>query len=142
MRKVVSAGGLIFDQGRMLVVKHTDGFYGFVKGQVEPGESIEQAAIREVLEESGLHAEIIRYFGRVTRPSTQDSGEVVEKDIELFLMRIVGSADVVPEEETVWLPVDLALKSAWYPGELAFLRQHALTLVDIAADEDAVADKQ
>ena len=124
------------------MIKHPDGFYGFVKGRVEPGETIEQAAIREVLEESGLHAKIIRYFGKVTRPSTQDNGEVVEKDIELFLMRIVGSADVAPEEEIVWLPVELAIKSTWYAGELEFLKKNALTLIDIAANEDAVADKQ
>jgi len=135
MRKVVSAGGLIFDGDRLLVVKHPGGHHGFVKGHVEPGETIEQAAIREVREEAGLHAEIIRYVGMFSRQSTEDSGEVVEKDIELFLMRITGKADTVPEEETQWLRIDAALKSPWHPEDLAFLKKRALALVDVAASE-------
>lgn len=142
MRKVVSAGGLVFDNGRMLVVKHSDGFFGLVKGHVEDGETLEQAAIREVREESGYESEIVRYVGRVTRPSVEDSGERAMKDIEMFLMRITGRADTTPEEEVAWLPVAEALRGKWWPQDLAFLQAHLSTLEDVAFDEDAVAQGQ
>lgn len=140
MRKVVSAGGFLFDGRRLLVARHPDGRLGFIKGHVEDGETLEQAAVREVREESGYHTEIIRYVGRVTRPALEDSGERVMKDIEMFLMRITGKSDTVPEEETAWLSVEQVLQGSWFPQELAFLQEHLLSLVNVAADKDAVAD--
>lgn len=142
MRRVVSAGGIILHGRRMLLVLHPDGYYGFLKGHVEHGETIEQAAIREVREEGGLHASIIRYFGRVSRRSTEDTGEVVDKDIELFLMQITGRADNVPEENIEWVAIEDVLQIPWYAAELAFLQQNISTLVDIAAGKDPVADGQ
>jgi 8-oxo-dGTP pyrophosphatase MutT (NUDIX family) len=127
MRKVVSAGGLIFDDGRLLVVKHVDG-YGFPKGHVEPGEAVEQAALREVLEETSLITEIVRYVGKVNRPSIEDNGEEVDKDIELFLMEIVKTVADEPEEETAWVPFAEAIEGMRHPQERAFLEKHAANL--------------
>jgi NAD+ diphosphatase len=39
------------------------GIYSVLAGFVEPGESLEQAVYREVLEEAGVEVEAIRYFG-------------------------------------------------------------------------------
>ncbi len=136
MRKVISAGGLIFDGRHLLVVWHPNGHYGFPKGHVEPGETPEQAAIREVREETGLNAEIIRYVGRFSRPSHEDDGEFVHKDVEMFLMRVTGKANNEPMEQVKWLDFDIALKSPWHDAELTFLRQHVSALVNVAAHED------
>lgn len=38
-------------------------FYGLVAGFVETGETLEEAVIREVKEETGIHIQNIRYFG-------------------------------------------------------------------------------
>lgn len=142
MRKVISAGGLIIEGRHLLATMHQDGHCGFAKGHVESGETIEQAAIREVREEAGLEAEIVRYVGRVTRPAVEDDGEMVEKDIEIFLMRATGKAATPPEEETVWIDVAEVLDWPWRPQELAFLQQHLSALVDVAPSENAVADGQ
>ena len=55
-RPVLSAGGVVFDdRGRILLLQKSDeGIWCFPKGHVEPGETLEQAAAREVLEECGL----------------------------------------------------------------------------------------
>lgn len=57
-------GGVVIDEGgRVLLRKPTGGFGGyswtFPKGGADPGESPEQAALREVLEETGYEAKII-----------------------------------------------------------------------------------
>ena len=75
--KALAAGGVVFDDaGRVLLVEpkgHFDGYvWTFPKGRPEPGESLEQAAVREVLEESGVEAEIVSaipgvYEGGTTR---------------------------------------------------------------------------
>lgn len=59
-----SCGGVLIDgEGRVLLRTPSDGYGGdrwtFPKGHVEPGEHGEQAALREVLEETGWQAEIL-----------------------------------------------------------------------------------
>lgn len=43
--------------------RHPNGFYSVLAGFVEPGETLEEAVAREVLEEVGLEVEEITYFG-------------------------------------------------------------------------------
>ena len=59
------AGCIIFDeQGRLLLQKRTDcGEWGFLGGMVELGESVEEAAVREVKEESGLDVKVTSLYG-------------------------------------------------------------------------------
>lgn len=90
--KALAAGGVVFDDaGRVLLVEpkgHFDGYvWTFPKGRPEPGESAERAAVREVLEESGVEARVVaaipgEYEGGTTRnvyflmALVADSGEV------------------------------------------------------------------
>ena len=59
----ITAGGIVFNGDKVLVLKNLKGVWVFPKGHVELGESHEQAALREVLEESGLHALIVGKAG-------------------------------------------------------------------------------
>jgi ADP-ribose pyrophosphatase YjhB (NUDIX family) len=64
-RKWTSAGGVVVDgRGRVALVRQRDrkGRWRWTlpKGRIEPGETPEQAALREVHEESGLRARIVR----------------------------------------------------------------------------------
>ncbi len=59
----ITAGGIVFHGDRVLVLKNLKGAWVFPKGHVELGESHEQAALREVLEESGVHAQILGKAG-------------------------------------------------------------------------------
>jgi 8-oxo-dGTP pyrophosphatase MutT (NUDIX family) len=59
----ITAGGIVFNDDKVLVLKNLKGVWVFPKGHVELGESHEQAALREVLEESGLHALIVGKAG-------------------------------------------------------------------------------
>jgi alpha-ribazole phosphatase len=53
-----SAGGVVFHDGRVLALQLPNGDWVLPKGHLEEGESPEQAAVREVLEEAGVAAEV------------------------------------------------------------------------------------
>ena len=53
---------------------------------MEPGEEHEDTALREVKEESGADAEIMKYVGK-SRYSFNVVSDVVEKEVHWYLMR-------------------------------------------------------
>lgn len=126
-RHEVSAGGVVYRTGDdgteiCLAARRTrrgDLVWGLPKGAVEPDETPEEAAVREVLEETGLQAEIeidlgtIRYF-------YVWEGVRVRKQVRFFLMRAVGG-DVANHDEEMedvrWFPMRRAKKRAAYRGE-------------------------
>jgi 8-oxo-dGTP pyrophosphatase MutT (NUDIX family) len=59
------------------------------KGHLEPGESKEQAAVREVFEETGLVASVTDYLGEVNYQFNQ-SGKSVTKTVHVYLMEHVS----------------------------------------------------
>ena len=72
----VGASAIIFDESRekVLLTKRTDnGRWCIPGGGMDPGESVEEACVREVYEETGLHVETTRLVGVYTNP-----GMVVE----------------------------------------------------------------
>jgi 8-oxo-dGTP pyrophosphatase MutT (NUDIX family) len=72
-----AAGGLVVHDGRVLVVhrpKYDD--WAFPKGKLEDGESWEEAALREVEEETGLRCELGEYVGSTHYPMREGMKEV------------------------------------------------------------------
>ena len=92
MKKAVSAGGIsvrkLNDRTQILLLKYPNfNGYSFPKGHVDQGESFEDAAMREMEEETGLKGfKIVKKLGVVTRSSIENDGTGVEKDIHLYLM--------------------------------------------------------
>jgi len=121
--KAVSAGGVIVRDGKIVFVKFPEGEgITFPKGHVEKEETYEQAALREVGEETGLKdLELVKKLGMVTRPAIEKDGKVVIKDIHLFLIKIVGESKGEAEEQTEWLTTEEALKRLM-PQEAEFLK--------------------
>ena len=105
----VGVGVLILDsEGRFLIEKRADcGMWGLLGGRVEPGESIEHAAKREVLEESGLHIKITGLIGIYSQPDHRiavypDNGDVRHLiDIVLEAQITGGSLLHSPESEKI-----------------------------------------
>lgn len=64
---------IIFDQNKkVLLQKRADvGLWGIPSGHVEIGESVTEAAIREVREETGLNIRILRLIGIYSNPQSQ-----------------------------------------------------------------------
>ncbi len=81
---VRQAGGVVL-LGDQVVLRRTDkGEYLFPKGHLEPGESLEETAVREVAEETGLEAEIVAPLGEIRFHFQRD-----EYQVTMFLVRAV-----------------------------------------------------
>ena len=93
--------------------------WGLAKGGIEMGETREQAAIREVREETGLTADIEADLGDTKYMYVWDDIRI-RKTVHFFLMRHTGG-DVEDRddemEEIRWFPLERALKRAAYRGE-------------------------
>ena len=62
MNKEVSCGIIVFDNDKVLLIKHKGGHTSFPKGHVEADESEEETALRETLEETSFNVQINRDF--------------------------------------------------------------------------------
>lgn len=89
MIEATSCGGVVIFRGKILLLyKNIKNKYeGWVlpKGTVEAGETHEETALREVLEESGSKAYIVDYIGR-SEYSFNVPEDVVEKEVHWYLM--------------------------------------------------------
>jgi len=87
-----SAGGVVVHGGQTLVIvprrRAADGsrVLGLPKGHIDPGESPLQAAVREVREETGVMAELVRDLGEV-RYWYRREGRLVPKSVLFYLLR-------------------------------------------------------
>lgn len=90
MKREFSAGGIIFNkQGQVLLTKNSSNkHWGFPKGNPNEGESMKDAALREVSEEAGVTAEIITKVGDSHYVYTHpESKEKIFKIVSIYLMR-------------------------------------------------------
>lgn len=88
MREENSAGGVVFYQDRVLLLRKKRGYWVLPKGRIETGEDMKTAALREVQEESGVHAAIIKYVGEInyTYKNQWTNYEWVVKRVCWYLM--------------------------------------------------------
>ena len=122
-----SAGGLVVDLNsdtpRGALIGRTDRqgrlLWSLPKGHIEAGETAEQAAVREVAEETGISGIILGELGTIDFWFVAE-GRRVHKTVRHYLMRAVGGelsdADV-EVSEVAWVPLpDIAAQLA-YPDE-------------------------
>jgi 8-oxo-dGTP pyrophosphatase MutT (NUDIX family) len=126
-RNEVSAGGVVYRGEEdaieiALAARRTrrgDLAWGLAKGAIEPGETEEQAAVREVLEETGIEVDVESDLGDI-RYFYVWEGVRVHKRVHFFLMQMTGGdvEDHDTEMEDVrWFPLRSAVKRAAYQGE-------------------------
>lgn len=104
-----SAGGLVVDeQGQVLLIRARDlrnqPVWTLPKGTLVPGETNEQAALREVREETGYACEVTRELEAVTY-WFQRHGQRIKKTVRWYLMRPVAKVGEHDHEvdETAWV---------------------------------------
>jgi 8-oxo-dGTP pyrophosphatase MutT (NUDIX family) len=126
-----SAGGVVYrlldGEPVYLLIRDSYGHWGFPKGHVERGERSDTAALREVMEETGIRAatlvgsiEKIEWFFRFR-------GALIHKRCEFFLMR-TDLADTRPQQAEgitacKWAPLDEAMTLIEYDNARSVLRR-------------------
>ena len=105
MIEATSCGGVVIFRGKVLLLykNYKNKYEGWVlpKGTVEEGEEYKETAIREVNEETGVTASIIKYIGR-SQYSFSTSIDVVSKDVHWYLM-MADSYYSKPQREEYFL---------------------------------------
>jgi 8-oxo-dGTP diphosphatase len=93
--QVQAAGGVVTREGRVAVVhrpKYED--WTFPKGKLDEGEDFEQAALREVEEETGLRCRLVRELPSSSYTDSKDRPKLVR----YWLMEPLGG-DFAPNDE-------------------------------------------
>jgi mutator protein MutT len=126
-----SAGGVVVRDGEVVLIVPTrraaDGskVLCLPKGHLDPGETPQQAATREVREETGLTAELVKDLGEVRYWYRRD-GRSVPKSVAFFLFRYLSgdTADHDDEvEEVRWMALREAPDALSYQGEREVARR-------------------
>ena len=117
MERVGVVGAALVRDGRVLASRRTEpprlaGLWEFPGGKVEPGESDEQALVRELREELGVTAEVGGRLG----------GDLPIGDtavLRVYTARITaGEPALVDHDEHRWLGADDLLDVPWIPVDL------------------------
>jgi len=109
-KHIVSAAAVVLnDQNEILLIRGPKRGWEMPGGQVEEGESLKDAAIRETKEESGIDIEIIKFCGIFQNVT----GSIVNT---LFLGKVVGGEPKTSPEslDVGFFPVPVALEMVRY----------------------------
>lgn len=107
----VSVAGLVSnDNGEILLIKSPRRGWEYPRGMVEPGETFQEALVREIKEETGVDAEIIGFIGLCKN---------VEKDVANvdFACKYIGEEFTTSSEssDVRWVPREKALDMVTFP---------------------------
>jgi 8-oxo-dGTP pyrophosphatase MutT (NUDIX family) len=109
---------------------HGNRVLGLPKGHPDGHETAEQAATREVAEETGVTAELIERLGE-TNYAYERKGRRVAKRVVFFLFEY-RSGDLADHDHEIedarWMPLKEAARSLTYPGEREMINR-ALSLL-------------
>ena len=99
-RVIEAAGGVVSNKKGEILFIHRIGRWDLPKGKIEKGESLEQAALREIEEETGLKELILEEFINNTfHLYTERNGEKILKTTYWFRMSYVGNETPKPQAE-------------------------------------------
>lgn len=137
-KTIVSAGGVVYrcdestgPQVVLVIPVAEPERWALPKGLLDLGESIEEAALREVAEETGLQTTIESILGvseyDFIRQYPGDSEPVAyHKTVHYFLMRHVGGELLAAANDEIahasWVPIMQALERITFKGERDVLR--------------------
>ncbi len=138
-KEVVAAGGIVVRQGNegvevLLIQKKGSSAWTLPKGHLEEGEKLEDCAVREILEETGLKVRLKGKAGQISYSYRRD-GFLLCETVHYFVAEPLSSGEPFPDlqevEQAVWCPFDEANQKLTYPNERDLLaRSKSILLGD------------
>ena len=126
-----SAGGVVVrlanGEPHVLLIRDSYGHWGFPKGHLERGERADRAAVREVMEETGLHA--VSLVGSIAKSDWyfRFRGALIHKNCEFFLMQTAAEGTKPQKSEGItacrWTTLDEALRLIAYENARGVLQR-------------------
>jgi 8-oxo-dGTP pyrophosphatase MutT (NUDIX family) len=108
-----AAGGLVFnDKGEALFIFRR-GKWDLPKGKLDEGESLEQCAVREVQEETGLKNVVLKEFIITTYHTYEEEGKQVLKESHWYRMEVKGKQELIPQTEEDITDIRWVKKEGW-----------------------------
>lgn len=114
---------LVNKEGRILSTlrplgKKLGNYWEFSGGKVEPGETKEEAVVREILEELDCHIEVEKEVGE----NTLDYGDVIIT-LTVFQCRMKDEVTVKEHDAFVWIKPENLLSLVWAPVDIPILEK-------------------
>ncbi len=128
---VTAAGGVVIrtvDEKEQLLLMFRRGAWDLPKGKLDPGETIEQCALREVNEETGVTGLTITRFLAQSHHDYDDEWGMWSKTTHWYLMSIDGDGgELTPQteediEQLEWVTVEEALARVRFESLIHVLR--------------------
>ncbi|MCL5427680.1 MAG: NUDIX domain-containing protein [Candidatus Marsarchaeota archaeon] len=133
-----SAGAFVFlrrgEGFRLLILRKDNGEYDIPKGHVESGESPEDAAIREIREETGIRAQLVPHFHADTSYFFRRGNDAVSKHVRIFISLARSGAVRISKEHVgyEWLDIEGFRKKIRFkdtlevlPGAVDYFKRYA-----------------
>jgi 8-oxo-dGTP pyrophosphatase MutT (NUDIX family) len=128
-RRETSAGGVVFrmcdGQPLFLLIRDSYGHWGFPKGHLERGERADTAALREVMEETGLRGLTLHRGITAIEWFFRFRGTLIHKRCEFFLMETAAEETKPQKSEGItacrWTTLDEALELIAYENARSVL---------------------
>ncbi|MBX3086201.1 MAG: NUDIX hydrolase [Anaerolineae bacterium] len=130
-REEVSAGGVVYRRtpaGIEVLICRTSTSQKWVipKGLIDPGERVQQTAVREVREEVGVNARIIMPLDPAEHYIFTRENTRIYKTVHYFLMEYVSGNEADHDHEmelVMWVPLDQAIEMVAYDSARSVLQR-------------------
>jgi 8-oxo-dGTP pyrophosphatase MutT (NUDIX family) len=140
-RDETSAGGVVFrladGQPLFLLIRDSYQNWGFPKGHLEKGEGPETAAVREVAEETGLHALRVRQPIDTIEWFFRFRGQLIHKVCHFYLIETTEASTSPQRAEGItacrWMSFDEAQSAISYANARDVLRRAQGMVVESSA---------
>ncbi len=121
--EVEAAGGVVLDDEGRVVLVHRPRYddWSLPKGKLDPGESFEEAALREVEEETGMRCRLLDELDPVEYRDNKGR----EKLVRYWLMAVERDPGFAPNDEVDelrWVPPAEAAALLTYPHDAELVR--------------------
>jgi mutator protein MutT len=99
VERIIAAGGIVQNENGEILLQLRKGKWDLPKGKLDEGETIEECAVREVEEETGLKNIHLGELLGTTLHQYTEKGVDIEKETFWYDMRVSGEQNLVPQIE-------------------------------------------